>query len=160
MHGECIVRFMEDLGLTGEEISHILESRHQPEYEPETEVIMNMLIITKKVWVTILVLAMVNLVTIKMGMPDHMAFCQSWIYALCISSTWCDLFYAECPVYLTPMVFLSKYFPMLLIIWTLQFFSHEFLMILNVFFMGRHFVLDFILQGCTLWCALGSVNMM
>ena len=147
---QTIVGFMENLGLTGEEISDILESRHEPEYEPETEIIKTMVTVTENLFLTILVLAVLNLVTTKIGMPDHMAFCQSWIYALCISSTWCDLFYAECPVYLTPMVFLSKYFPMLLICWTLQFFSHEFLMILNVFFTGRHFVLDFILQGLVL----------
>ena len=145
---QTIRAFMETLGMTREDISSLLE---QPRGEPKEE--MNVVMVTtvvEKLLLTILMLAILYLLTSKMGMPDDFAFGQKWIYGLYISSTWCDLFYRECPIYFTPMVFFSWYLPIVLICMFLQYGSHEILMILNVFLHGRHFVLDYILQGLVL----------
>ena len=139
---EKVARFLKEMGATEEEISSFLE----PEEEEN-----NMLVaVTEGIFITLLVLIVLTHLTNNMGMPEWLAFGQRWIYGVYISNMWCNLIYTECPIDLTPKIYLSKYLPIVFICMNLLHHTHEILMELNILFHGRHFVLDFILQGLVL----------
>ena len=138
------VRFLKSLGVSENGTSWLRTALLGPEEE------MSMVTVTEKFFLTVMVLAVLTLLTRKMGMPEHLAYGQWWIHGLQISSIWCGLIYSECPIYLTPLVFGSNYLPMVIICMTLQTLSHDILMGLHALFLGSHFLLDFILQGLVL----------
>ena len=132
---EKLARYLEELGMTGEEISSFLETSF-----PNMSV-------TVTVTLTILVLAVMTLLTNETGMPKWLAFSQRWSYGLYISSIWCDLIYTECPIDLSPITISSTQN----FIWMALFrFSHEIVIGLHITFFGYHFVLDFILERLVL----------
>ena len=49
-------------------------------------------------FLTILVLAILTLLTNHMGMPEWHSTSQRFFYGLYISNIWCDLVYSECPI--------------------------------------------------------------
>ena len=100
--------------------------------------------------VTVLLLALLTLVTSKLGTPGWVAIGQRWTYGLFISNIWCDLIFKECPVDINSMVYFSKSNLMTQICLFGLYNIHNIIIALNIVLLGHHFVLDFILQGLAL----------
>ena len=100
---------------------------------------------------TVLLLAVLTLVTSKIGTPGWVTVGHRWRYGLFILNIWCDLIFTECPVDIKSV--LSAKDPWTFIIhiyWILLLIVHHGLVALNIILMGHHFLLDVVLQRLVL----------